>query len=113
VLAAPAPGSPKPHELQDVNTVINDLSSAENGVTVYSSSGSRQLSYESPEWNNGAFTRAVVEGLNGEAVSSRNPDRITRQSLALYLSERVVELTSRRQTPQSGLSGADFIIALK
>jgi len=113
VLAAPAPGGPKPHELQDVNTVINDLSSAENGVTVYSSSGSRQLSLESTEWNNGAFTRAVVEGLNGEAVSTRNPDRITRQSLALYLSDRVVELTGGRQTPQSGLSGADFIIALK
>lgn len=41
-------------------------------MTVYSSSGSRQLSFESPEWDSREFTRAVVEGLNGEAVSSRN-----------------------------------------
>jgi hypothetical protein len=46
---------------------LNELSSAEDGVAVFSASTGSESSYEKPEWNNGAFTKALVEGLNGAA----------------------------------------------
>lgn len=52
----------------DVSKFANELKAAENGVIVFTSSSGNELSQEKPEWNNGAFTKAVVEGLRGEAA---------------------------------------------
>jgi len=54
-------------DLSTINVIINELSSAENGVVVFSASTGSESSYEDKAWNNGAFTRALVEGLNGQA----------------------------------------------
>jgi Caspase domain len=113
VMASPRPGQPAPQELQDVNGVINDLGSAENAVTVFSSCGSRQLSLESREWGNGAFTRAVIEGLDGKAAELRRRPEITRLALQLYVSDRVKELTRNQQSPEGIAPGPDFAIAMK
>ena len=51
----------------DITRVVNELASAENGVLVFSSSTGRQFSLEHQDWGNGAFTKAVVEGLGGLA----------------------------------------------
>jgi WD40 repeat protein len=82
----------------DINKVINDLTAAENGVVVFASSSGKQFSLEDPKWNNGAFTRALVEGLSGKANYTQD-GRITINQLDLYLSERVKALTNNRQTP--------------
>ena len=97
----------------DVNGVINELSSADNGVVVFSSSTGRQLSYEDAAWGNGAFTKAVVEGLGGKADFQKN-GRITHKMLDLYVSERVKELTKGRQSPVTQSPGGvpDFPLAL-
>ena len=99
--------------LQDVSGVINELSSAENGVVVFSSSTGRQLSYEDPAWGNGAFTKALVEGLDGKASYQGN-GRITFKMLDLYISERVKQLTAGRQSPVTQAPGGvpDFPLAL-
>lgn len=77
---------------------VNELSSAETGVILLLSCTSRQTSRESPEWQNGAFTKAVVEGLDGKAdLFGRGIITIT--SLEAYVAERVKELTSNTQTP--------------
>ncbi len=97
----------------DVRGVINELASAENGVVVFSSSTGRQLSYESKAWGNGAFTKALVEGLDGRADQQRS-GRITHKMLDLYVSERVKELTQGRQSPVTQAPGGvpDFPIAM-
>jgi WD40 repeat protein len=82
----------------DVNGFINELASAENGVVVFSASTGRQGSQESPEWGNGAFTKAVIEGLSGKADFQKT-GRITLNMLDLYISERVKELTKGTQSP--------------
>lgn len=82
----------------DVGTVINELASAENGAVVFSSATGRQYSLENPDWGNGAFTRALVEGIGGKA-DFRGTGRITVNMLDLYVSERVKELTEGQQTP--------------
>jgi len=95
----------------DVSAVIGELASAENGVAVYASSTGRQSSLEDPRWQNGAFTKALIEGLSGKAADPKG--RITHQMLGIYLSERVKELTGGKQHPVAGAAGvADFPIAL-
>jgi hypothetical protein len=84
----------------DMNFIVNELSSAENGVLVFASSTGRQFSLENTAWNNGAFTKALVEGLNGKADYNKN-GRITHKMLDLYVSERVKELTKGQQTPKT------------
>ena len=96
----------------DVIRLVNELSSAENGVVVFASSTGRQLSQEKQEWGNGAFTKAVVEGLRGKAdLASRR--KVTVALLDYYVSERVKELTGGQQTPVMGKPGTvpDFPIA--
>jgi hypothetical protein len=92
---------------------VNELASAENGVIVFSSSTGRQLSQEDSKWGNGAFTKAVVEGLNGRAEFNKS-GKITLKGLDYYVTDRVKELTRGQQSPVSiapnGIT--DFPIAL-
>ena len=97
----------------DISGIVNDLTSAENGVVVFSAATGRQSSLEDPAWGNGAFTKAVVEGLDGRADLQKT-GRITIKELDYYVAERVKQLTDGRQSPVSiapnGVS--DFPIAV-
>jgi WD40 repeat protein len=83
---------------RDITAVINELASAENGTVVFASSSGNQYSLEDDAWGNGAFTKAVVEGLDGKADYT-GKGKITVNMLDLYISERVKELTGGKQTP--------------
>ena len=98
----------------DITGVVNELASAENGAVVFASSTGRQYSFEDSAWGNGAFTKAVVEGINGKADYT-GKGRITINMLDLYVSERVKELTKGRQTPATAKPQTipDFPLALK
>jgi len=102
--------------LGELNGVVNELASAENGAVVFAASTGNQFSLENTLWNNGAFTKAVVEGLGGRAdYDQSGRGRITLNMLDLYISERVKELTKGRQTPTTAKPQTvpDFPIALK
>jgi len=98
----------------DITGVINELSSAENGVVVFASSTGRQYSLEDPEWGNGAFTKALVEGLKGNA-DLLGKGKITINMLDAFLAERVKEITKGKQTPVTAKPQTvpDFPIAVK
>lgn len=100
--------------LADINAIVNDLSSAENGAVVFASSTGRQYSLEKDEWKNGAFTKALVEGISGKADYTKKGS-ITVNMLDLYLSERVKELTEGKQTPATAkpTSVPDFPLAVR
>ena len=76
----------------------NKLGDPANGSVVFSSSSGKQLSQENEEWGNGAFTRALIEGLKGKA-DPYNDKVITNKSLDSYVSSRVAKLTNNGQTP--------------
>lgn len=99
--------------LVDINAVVNELSSAENGVVMFASSTGRQLSIEDSRWENGAFTEALLEGFNGKADYNRN-NAISIAELDLWLSERVKQLTDKRQHPvaRRPVTVPDFPIAI-
>ena len=82
----------------DITAVVNELTSTENGAVVFAASTGNQYSLEDVTWANGAFTKALVEGLHGKADYTGR-GTITVNMLDLYLSERVKELTKGRQTP--------------
>lgn len=98
----------------DITGLVNELASAENGAVVFAASTGRQYSLENAEWGNGAFTKALVEGLSGKADYT-GAGRITINMLDLYLSERVKELTKGRQTPTTTKPQTvpDFPVALR
>jgi hypothetical protein len=98
--------------VSDMNGVINELASAENGVVVFSSSTGKQYSLENQAWGNGAFTKAVIEGMNGGA-DYQHSGRITHKMLDLFVSERVKQLTNGKQSPVTQAPGGvpDFPVA--
>lgn len=100
--------------ITDITGVINELTSAENGVVVFSSSTGRQYSLEDPAWGNGAFTKALVEGLQGRA-DLLGKGKITVNMLDTYIAERVKEITKGKQTPVTAKPNTvpDFPIAVK
>jgi len=98
----------------DINVVVNELVSAENGAVVFASSTGKQYSLEDQAWGNGAFTKALVEGLGGKADYT-GKGTISINMLDLYLSERVKQLTDGKQTPTTTKPNTvpDFPIALR
>jgi hypothetical protein len=78
--------------------LINDLSASENGVIVFASSTGQEESLEKDSWGNGAFTKALLEGLGGRADFMR-AGRVTYAALNLFVSEEVARLTDGRQRP--------------
>jgi hypothetical protein len=92
------PGSKAPplHSSQD--KFANELAAAENGVVVFASSTGNQPSWEDPKWGNGAFTKALVEGLDGKA-DVRKAGVVRVSALEDYVYDRVKELTDGKQKP--------------
>ena len=82
----------------DVIGLVSRLSQPSNGVVVYASSTGDQYSVEASIWRNGAFTKAVVEGLDGAAEYQKR-NYITTSMLETYVKERVKDLTANHQTP--------------
>jgi len=97
----------------DIIGFVNELASAENGAIVFTSSTGRQFSLEDPAWNNGAFTKALVEGLGGEADLFKRSS-ISIKTLDVYVSQRVKDLTKGQQAPTTIIpaSISDFPIAV-
>ncbi len=82
----------------NVNKVVEELMSKQPGVTVMTSSSGKEYSYENPNWGHGAFTKAILEGLDGQADINQN-QVITLMELEYFVGERVKELTGGRQHP--------------
>ena len=86
------------------------MASTGSGVIVLTSSSGRELSVEKPDWENGAFTEAVLEALDGRGNADDN-DWLTVAELQAYVARRVRELTENKQTPQLEVQGAGYFNA--
>ena len=92
-------------EQADIDGLVNELKSAEAGVVVFAASTGTQVSQEHKDWQNGAFTEALLEGLAGKADYHRKK-AITVKCLDLYLANRVKELTGGAETPTTTMPEA-------
>lgn len=88
-----------PRAFVNLDRLVMQLGSAENGVVVFASSAPVQDSYESPAWANGAFTQSVLEGIDGGAADATLDRGITVNELGFYVMRRVRELTRGVQSP--------------
>lgn len=101
----------------EINSMaLNALNSAAAGIITVSSTTDSLLSYEDALWQNGAFTKALVEALDNQKVTLKNgsilsadasPDKIiTIEEMYNFLKIRIPDLinqihnsASRRQEP--------------
>jgi len=96
----------------NITSVINDLTAKENNVVVFASSTQNEESQESDDWNNGAFTKALVEGMRGGG-DMFGKGKVMYTGLQAYLSMKVSELTKNTQHPVVLPGGiADFVVAI-
>lgn len=97
----------------DINGIVNELASAENGAIVFAASTGKQAALEDDTWGNGAFTKALIECLSGKDDHFKS-GRITVNMLDLSISERVKALTKGGQTPTTAKpkTMSDFPIAI-
>jgi uncharacterized caspase-like protein len=93
------------------NRLINDLTQ-ENRIVVFAASTGEQVARESPVWKNGAFTKALVEGLRGVADYAED-NQLSVSELETWTSVRVAQLTAGAQTPTLAKPNAapDYILA--
>ena len=71
---------------------------------VFASSSGWQPSLESPEWQNGAFTKALVEALRDKKTADAKGG-ITLTAIDTYVTKRVKQLTKGQQTPTTAKLG--------
>ena len=83
----------------DVDRFANELADADTGVIVFSSSTGRQLSHENPQWKNGAFTKALMEGIHEGKADFTQDLHVSVAELEVYISDRVKDLTQGNQKP--------------
>jgi hypothetical protein len=97
-----------------MNALLGDLAASGQELVVYSSSAGRELSYESPDWQNGAFTKSVLEAIAEGKADLFKTGRITSSLLDAYAVQRVGALTEGRQHPIMfrPQQSADFDIAV-
>lgn len=97
----------------DLSLFIRELVTADNSAVVFAAATGKQVSKESADWENGAFTKAVIEGLSGRAAFIADRP-ITVGMLELYVSERVKKLTDGTQTPTAAKpqTMADYPVAM-
>jgi hypothetical protein len=82
----------------DVASLVNDFAKTENGLITFAASQGAELSQESPAWGHGAFSLALIEGIEGKA-DLLHKGSITVSALDAYIANRVKDLTEGHQHP--------------
>lgn len=83
----------------DNTEAIRDASSDENGVVIMAASTGNETALESTEWEHGAFTLSLLEGLKSGKADIKEDGTIYLRELDYYISERTIELTNNAQHP--------------
>jgi uncharacterized caspase-like protein len=98
----------------DTVGLVNEFADAQNGIVSFVSSQGDEASWEDERWKNGAFTSALVEGLDGKAVSAGETEILT-IDLYRWLLKQVQILTDKKQTPimHSPPNLAPFAVAVR
>ncbi len=78
--------------------LVKEILNANAGVLVFAGSRGSEESLESADWQHGAFTKAVLEAVAGQAASEDKA--VSVWDFASYVKKRVVALTENQQHPQ-------------
>lgn len=81
----------------DTNTLLRDL--LEQGNTVFAASTGDEYSQESARWGHGAFTKAILDGLEKGRADLMKDNKISMKELDTYVSTEVPKMTGGAQHP--------------
>jgi hypothetical protein len=97
----------------DLAPLLAELAEAGSGIVVFAAAGGQQQAQEMDGWDNGAFTRALLEALSGKGDADHDGS-VRISEIEGYLGRRVRDLTSGLQTPVSRKPGGvpDFPVAV-
>jgi uncharacterized caspase-like protein len=84
------------------NRLVNDAANA--NIIVFSATDSETLSWEFEKLAHGAFTYALIQGIEGQA--RRADGSVTVLALGDFISQEVARLTQNKQQPTFHMSGA-------
>jgi hypothetical protein len=79
----------------DFTEVLKQSKERMSGITYFTASMGTEASIEKPEWQHGAFTKALIEGMTGGM--KKNGAVIESHELGEFLRQRVEELTDKKQ----------------
>ena len=82
----------------DVTGALKQITSSHTDVLILSATTGEGYSQESPEWEHGVFTKAVLDGFQGQADYNRD-GTVDVMELNLFVNHKVVELTGGSQRP--------------
>jgi hypothetical protein len=90
-----------------MNVLLNTIASGENGgIVAFASSKGEETSIESSAWKNGAFTKALVEGVEQGRAAAFGGDAITTSMLDAFLPGPRQRPHRRRAAPRDEPSAA-------
>jgi WD40 repeat protein len=78
---------------------LRNASSDENGLVLMAAATGNESALETPAWEHGAFTLALLEGLENGKADIKPDGTIYLRELDFYISERTIELTNNAQHP--------------
>ncbi len=79
-------------DVMDINDAIKQVSQKQNISLTLTSSSQNQLSYEDDRWNNGAFTKALVDGMQRGKADTNGDKVVTVKELSDYVAASVKEM---------------------
>lgn len=83
-----------------------------SGTVVIASAGGAEYAFESPEWQNGVFTFAALDGLRARKADGNRDGQLRVSELKAHVTRLVQELTHGEQTPTTRLENleSDFSV---
>lgn len=97
--------------LQNSFNLMRELfadASSSNGIQVISAASGDSYALESDEWNNGVFTYALIQGMQGMASDRDENNNIYVSELRDYVIQEVYRLTDGRQRPTVRSENIEF-----
>jgi WD40 repeat protein len=88
-----------------------DLRRGTGAVVISSASGS-EYALEGPQWSNGVFTYALLNGLKNGRADANKDARVTVSELQVYVLEEVRKLTTGGQNPTVRRENLDYDFAV-
>jgi WD40 repeat protein len=97
----------------DITSAIKSITSEGTGQVIMTAATGSGVSIETTEWGHGAFTKALIEGVDGEADYNGN-NIVSIKELDLYVTDRVKTLTKGKQKPTTivPVSVPDFAVGV-
>ena len=100
---------------RDITSAIKSIMNSGTGSIIMTATTGSGYSYEQKSWGHGAFTKALLEGIDQTKADYDKDQSVTIKEIDLYITNRVKELTKGKQKPTTitPQSIPDFAIGVK